>query len=396
MQTKTPFRIKLRVAGFLSFHILLVSAAICWGAVRFHSWEQQKQLPKLRLNPLQVAPLYDRPQIVSDEDLARVLYRLRPQFRGKSPQINYVDHALRFWGIEATFDDPKSLSGIEMRDILLDHRRFDQVWGTEAKPLLVQNQYGIRPRVQQGLATSSHEDHTLASLAEVGTPVDYPIVTSEGETTLAAMIQESLRSFSLNQLEYEWSTLVFALYLQDAHDWMTSEGQFVNFDLIADRIMRQQPTKGVCYGNHRLHALVMLLRVDDQTPILTKEGREKIIRYLKNITSMLVKTQSDEGFWDKNWDGHKLDLSSEKAFTPRARRILATGHAMEWWALAPQEVLPPEETLQKAGHWLVSSIQEMPESEIKNSYTFLSHAGRALALWRGKFPSQIDLSLQGK
>jgi hypothetical protein len=396
MQTITPFRTKLRVAGFLSFHILLVSAAICWGAVRFHTWEDQKQLPKLRLNPLQVAPLYDRPQIVSDEDLARVLYRLRPQFRGNSPQINYVDHALRFWGIEATFDDPKSLSGIEMRDILLDHRRFGQVWGAETKPLLVQNEFGIRPRVQQGLATSSHEDHTLASLAEVGTPVDYPVVTSKGETTLAAMIQETLRSFSLNQLEYEWSTLVFALYLQDPHDWMTSEGQFVNFDLIADRIMRQQPTKGVCYGNHRLHALVMLLRIDDQASVLTKEGREKIIRYLKNITHLLVKSQSDEGFWDKNWDGHELDLSSEKAFTPRARRILATGHAMEWWALAPQEVLPPAETLQKAGHWLVNSIQEMPESEIKNSYTFLSHAGRALALWRGKFPSQVDLSHQGK
>jgi len=396
MQTKTPFQKKLRVAGFLAFHILLVSAAVGWGAVRFHSWEEQKKLPQLRLNPLTVTPLYDQPKIVSDEDLARILYRLRPQFRGNSPQINYVDHALRFWGIEATFEDPQCISGVEMRDILLDHRRFGQVWGDKTKPLLVHNRYGIRPRVQEGLATSSHEDHTLATLAEVGTPVDYPVVTSKGETTLAAMIQQTLSSFSLNQLEYEWSTLVFALYLESPHDWMTSEGQFVNFDLIADRIMRQQPTKGVCYGNHRLHALVMLLRVDDQTPVLTKEGRKKVTQYLQNITRLLVETQSEEGFWDKNWDGSKLELSSEKSFTPRARRILATGHAMEWWALAPEEVLPPAETLQKAGHWLVSTIKEIPESEIKNSYTFLSHAGRALALWRGKFPFQVDLSQQGE
>ncbi|MDF1743587.1 MAG: hypothetical protein P1V19_07815, partial [Gimesia sp.] len=210
MQTKTPFRKKLSVACYLGFHILLVSAAIGWGAVRFHSWEEQKQLPQIRLNPLKVTPLYDRPSIVSDEDLAGVLYRLRPQFRGTTPRINHVDHALRFWGIEATFDDPKSLSGIEMRDILLDHRSFNQVWGEKSKPLLVQNQYGIKPRVQDGLASSSHEDHTLATLAEVGTPADYPVVTPNGETTLAAMIQETLSSFSLNQLEYEWSTLVFA------------------------------------------------------------------------------------------------------------------------------------------------------------------------------------------
>ncbi|QDV50358.1 hypothetical protein [Gimesia fumaroli] len=389
---KTPLRQKLRIAGFLSFHILLVGAVVGWGAVRYQEWKAEKKLPQLRLNPLKVVPRYDQPDVVSDQDLSEVLYRLRPQFRGKKPRINHVDHALRFWGIEATFNDPKCSSGIEMRDILLDHRQFLQVWGSETKPLLVQEQYGLRPRVQKGAATSSHEDHTLATLAEVGTPADYPVVTSQGETTLAALIQETLSSFSLNQLEYEWSALVFALFIDQPQDWITSEGQHVNFDVIADRIMRQQPTKGVCYGNHRLHALVMLLRVDEQTPILTKTGREKVIRYLQNITQLLVKNQSEEGFWDKNWDGKKLELPSEKIFTPRARRVLATGHAMEWWALAPEEVLPPEETLQKAGQWLVSTIKKMPDSEIKSSYTFLTHAGRALALWRGKFPYQVQLS----
>ncbi|QDT27275.1 hypothetical protein Enr10x_25910 [Gimesia panareensis] len=388
---RTSLQKKLRVAGFLCFHILIVGAAIGWAAVRYQEWEQARQLPTLRLNPLTVAPEYDRPEIVSDQDLSDVLSRLRPQFRGKQPRINHVDHALRFWGLEAEFDDPKSLSGIEMRDILLDHRRFGQVWGAKTKPLLVRNENGLRARVQEGLETSSHEDHTLATLAEVGTPADYPIVLAQGETTLAEMIQESLKSFSLNQVEYEWSALVFALFLDSPESWTTSEGQRIDFDAISERIMRQQPTKGVCYGNHRLHALVMILRVDEQTPILSKEGRQKVIDYLKGITDRLVKSQSAEGYWDKNWDGTELDLSTEQKFTPRARRALATGHAMEWWALAPPEVLPPDETLIKAGHWLVQTIQKMPESEIKSSFTFLSHAGRALALWRGKFPAQVEL-----
>lgn len=392
----TSLQKKLRVAGFLCFHILIVGAAIGWAAVRYQEWEQARQLPTLRLNPLTVAPEYDRPEIVSDQDLSDVLSRLRPQFRGKQPRINHVDHALRFWGLEAEFDDPKSLSGIEMRDILLDHRRFGQVWGTKTKPLLVRTENGLRARVQEGLETSSHEDHTLATLAEVGTPADYPIVLSKGETTLAEMIQESLKSFSLNQVEYEWSALVFALFLDSPESWTTSEGQRIDFDAISERIMRQQPTKGVCYGNHRLHALVMILRVDEQTPILSKEARQKVIDYLKGITDRLVKSQSAEGYWDKNWDGTELDLSTEQKFTPRARRALATGHAMEWWALAPGEVLPPDETLIKAGHWLVQTIQKMPESEIKTSFTFLSHAGRALALWRGKFPAQVDLVPQTK
>lgn len=386
---------KLKMAGFLCFHLLLVGVVITWGAIRFQSWEQQKQLPELRLNPLSVTPQYNRPEIVSDEDLVKVLNRLQPRFRGKSPQINHVDHALRFWGIEAEFDDPLSLSGIEMRDILLDHRRFGDVWGEKTDPLLVHNQYGVRPRVQEGLATSSHEDHTLATLAEVGTPADYPVVTSEGETSVSALIEETMRSFTLNQIEYEWSAVVFALYLNTARDWMTTEGQYINFDVISERIMRQPPVKGVCYGNHRLHALVILLRVDEQTPILTDSGRAKIVKYLQGITSLLVKNQSEEGYWDKNWDGQPLDQTSEQKFNPVASRVLATGHAMEWWSLAPPEVLPPDQTLEKAGQWLVKTIQEMPESEIKASYTFLSHAGRALALWRGKFPHQIELSGPG-
>ena len=137
---------KLKVAAFLCLHILIVGAVIGWAAVRYQDWERAKELPVLRLNPLTVKPEYDRPEIVSDADLGKVLSRLRPQFRGKQPRINYVDHALRFWGLETVFDDPKSLSGIEMRDILLDHRQFGQVWGDKTRPLLVRNQNGLRAR----------------------------------------------------------------------------------------------------------------------------------------------------------------------------------------------------------------------------------------------------------
>lgn len=396
IQEKPSLQKKLRAAGYFSVHLLLVGVAIGWGAIRYQDWEARKILPQIRLNPLKVEPEYNRPDIVSDQDLARVLYQLRPQFRGRQPRINHVDHALRFWGLEATFNDPKSISGIEMRDILLDHRQFNQVWGAETKPLLVKEEFGVRPLVQKGAASSSHEDHTLATLAEVGTPADYPVITAQGETTLASMIEETLRSFSLNQLEYEWSALVFALYLNQPQEWLTTEGQRVNFDVITERIMRQEPTKGVCYGNHRLHALVMILRVDEQKPILTKAGRKKVIQYLQHITSLLVKNQSEEGYWDKNWDGSQFITPTNKIFTPRARRVLATGHAMEWWALAPEEVLPPEETLRKAGHWLTETIQQMPDSEIKSSYTFLSHAGRALALWRGMFPYEVPLPAEPK
>jgi hypothetical protein len=62
---------------------------------------------------------------------------------------------------------------------------------------------------------------------------------------------------------------------------------------------------------------------------------------------------------------------------------------MEWWAMAPESVHPSPATIQKAGQWLVKTIKGLSESEVKRYYTFLSHAGRSLALWRGKLPAEV-------
>jgi hypothetical protein len=61
--------------------------------------------------------------------------------------------------------------------------------------------------------------------------------------------------------------------------------------------------------------------------------------------------------------------------------------------MAPRESHPPRDTLVRAGQWLVATIEEMSDDTIAANYTFLSHAGRALALWRGKQVADVDLEL---
>jgi hypothetical protein len=41
---------------------------------------------------------------------------------------------------------------------------------------------------------------------------------------------------------------------------------------------------------------------------------------------------------------------------------------------------------------MVAAVDRMTAEEIDRYYTYLSHAGRALALWRGRFPAAVDLS----
>lgn len=391
-------RFSKSVAGFLAVQVLIASAAC--GAIRSQLWDAggTSDFPAMRNRPLLIAPQYNYPWVVSDTDLLAVLHKLRPRLGRVKPKVNYVDHALRFWGTEAVFRDPECLCGQEMFSLLVDHRRFAEWWGAEEPPLLIREGDGVRVRTKDGNATSSHDDHTLAGLGEVGTPLDFPLHTPTGSSKMKAMLQRSLRVFSLNQVEYEWSALAYALYLQSPGTWRSSENQEITFDRIAERIMRQGLRQGVCYGNHRLHTLVVLLRADEQTPILSSQMRARIIAHLRRATALLMESQHPDGYWNGNWpDGApQQDDSAEIPRDTLNDRLLATGHALEWWALAPEEVHPPREVLIRAGTWLSRQILALPEEKVTKGYTFLTHCGRALALWRGHFPAHFIPAMEQK
>lgn len=377
---------------------VVLIAGLGYGVHRYHEYQRARQTPKPQREPLRIAPRYDRPEVVSDEQLVRVLSKLQPKFRGPKPKINYVDHALRFWGVEATFSADDALSGSELRELLLDHRAFSQAWGPKTKPFLVPDTRGddllLAFRTKAGQATASHTDHTLAGLAEVGTPLDFPVITPQGEVRLKAAFDQTLREFSLNQEEYEWSTLVFLHYLPHVRSWFSSEGQLITWDLLADRLMRQRLAQGVCFGQHRLHALVLLLRVDEERKLLSAPARERIVAHLQDVTQRLVRSQHADGYWGPAWPGDEWDgpaTPSTGPFGEQADRLLATGHVLEWWAFTPPECLPPDDVLVRAAQWLVRELDRLTPSQVQRFYPFLTHAGRALALWRNRPPHQVPL-----
>lgn len=380
--------------------VVIVVTGVGYAAHRYQQLTAPHMPPVPNNDPIQVGPLYDRPDVITDEQLVALLQRLKPRLRVPHPRINHIDHALRFWGVEATFDDPECLSGVEMRELLLDHRAFQQAWGPEERPFLIPDTTAdadmLSFRTMSGPASASHYDHTIAGLGEVGTPLDFPVITPDGERPLRAALDYSLRSFSLNQTEYEWSTLAYLLYMPDVPQWYTSEGQIVTWDRLARRIMRQRLAKGVCFGNHRLHTLVMMLRVDrEQYPLFSDAVREEVVAHLRDATDRLIRTQHEDGYWDGRWPGEEWDgpqpSDLEGPFGPTADRLLATGHALEWLALEPPELLPPDDVLQRAGQWVCETIATLSESQLNSYYPFLTHAGRALTLWRGKFPYQVPL-----
>lgn len=394
--SNTPPRLsRAQIALLAVGQLVLIAAVAAASTYRLQQIEAKQQLPPLREKPREVLPRYNSEIVISDDQLKRVMTKLRPKIHGRETSLGHLDHNLRCWSAEAKFGDPAFVSGQQMQAIVTDHREYAKLYGAEEPPLLVDvpEDGGVRVREFDGLRSSPHDDHTMATLIEIGTPLDFPLVTPNRQTTVKALVEQSLRDFTLDQPEYEWSAMTYALLL-NTKEWVTTEGREVNFDMLAQRIMRQQMPQGVCMGNHRLYALVLLLRVDEEESILSPEVRAEVIAYLQEQTKLLVQHQHADGFWNIDWPTSKPASStpSEAEGDRLGDRLIATGHALEWWALAPEEVLPPRPVLAAAGQWLVKTIDELSAEQVEDYASFLSHVGRALALWRGQFPHQVELN----
>ncbi|GAA4439335.1 hypothetical protein [Bremerella cremea] len=350
------------------------------------------KLPAFQNEPRNVVLKYDWPQVITDEQLTATITKLRPQLRQPRPKINYVDHALRCWGVSATFEDPNCLSGAEMLAMLTDQNAFQETWGGETAPLLLEGEFGPGFRTRDGNATSSHVDHTLGTLAEIGITLDAPIVLGKDSQnyTVRDLLEAAMLDFRINQQEYEWTTVAAASYSTGPTSWISQDGEQVTFDILARRLMRQHWNEGVCYGNHRLYSLAMLLQFDDQVGLFqNKETRGLIVAHLNEATTRLIRSQSAEGYWDQNWPDASIPAREAEFGDVTMRRTLATGHALEWWAIAPAEVLPPREVIVRAAQWLVVEVDQMEPKSVDENFTFLTHVCRALCLWRGKFPHEL-------
>ncbi|WP_437202551.1 hypothetical protein [Planctomicrobium sp. SH664] len=358
--------------------------------------EAFQPVPIPREEPLRIKPLYNRPDLVTDEDLAAVLRQVQPPFDRKQMKPNHVEHALRTWGAKATFQNPKIVSGQEMLEFLTDTAKYYQSWGTEVAPLLLEQPNGVAIRWEAELNASYHHDHWLACVTEAGAPLNTPVYgVSRRPATLYDVVQQSLRDFRLDERETEWSAMGFGFWICPTKSWIGSGGREYSFDLLADRLRRGQKQTGVCVGTHRVYSLMVLIRLDDEFDILSDEAREASMDYLRTVRDAITVSQFEDGHWPSNWpDG--ADAVADPIVEDDYKKVIATGHHLEWLSIAPPELHPPEEQIRKAMQWVIRTTKEKSHDEIKQNYTFFSHVGAALCNWRQQHPAEFWREWEGK
>ncbi|HND52278.1 MAG TPA: hypothetical protein PLV92_07770, partial [Pirellulaceae bacterium] len=114
----------------------LLAAGVAWSAVGAARSGAGQRMPRFASSPSSVRSLQAEPLVVSDEQLDAVVHKLRPRLKTPQPKVNYVDHALRFWGLTETAADDGCFSGEELRLLLTDDSRFVAAWGPRTRPLL--------------------------------------------------------------------------------------------------------------------------------------------------------------------------------------------------------------------------------------------------------------------
>lgn len=344
-----------------------------------------------RTEPLTVAPLFDRPdvpEIVSEEELAYVLKRIRPKFERRQMRPNLVEHALRTWGLEATFQDPAALSGADLAAFLTDHAQYAASWGEQEPALIEERPEGIEIRWGRVHSGSVHHDHWLASLTEAGVRLETPVYgPGRRGDTIASVLRESLANFRLDEREVEWTAMAFGLWLPPTNAWIGAGGRRFSFDLIAQRLMRGEGERGVCSGTHRVYSLVLLLRLDDEFPeVLSEAVRRDVQAHLERVRDAIAAAQFDDGHWPGNWSrgaAAKEHPREDKLST----QIIATGHHLEWQAIAPADLRLSDEQNRRAVDWLLATLRSQSDSEVLQNYTFYTHVGNAFALWRKTRPT---------
>lgn len=372
---------------------LLPIVLVIAGTLAYRATNRLDAKPDIQLSrnvPWDISPRYDDPRVVTDEQLADVLERLVP--RRDANNTNVWLHALRLWGPHAEFQSDASVPGAELKNFFLDDAVFRSMVGSDEPPLIQINGHDARPRPWQRWdghkdTSAAHTNDILATMGEIGTPLSQEIVARDGNTAVHQLLTTALENFHLNQLENEWSAISYARYVYPAQEWINRYGQQIRIADVVSQLIDNPLAEGVCSGTHRLEALAVLYRADEQAGALPDRIRRRMLKHMTDVSVVLLKTQHTNGYWSRDWNhspavekNHQNDL---------AGRILATGHHLEWLALAPPEAQPPREAIVRAGQWTVRALLEVDEETLARHYGPFSHAARALCLWRSKQPYEV-------
>src|SRR5262249_37615733 len=120
------------------------------------------------------------------------------------------------------------------------------------------------------------------------------------EGTLQLVLDDLMANFVLEG-EIYWDAVALALYVPPARAWKNKFGKEFTFDVLAEELLSRPVLDSACAGTHRLIALTILLRVDEEERILSSAVHDRVYSLLKEVAQTLTVNQRADGAWQANW-----------------------------------------------------------------------------------------------
>lgn len=258
-------------------------------------------------------------------------------------------------------------------------------------PLLVDTPHGAGYRTRFGRMADSpasptesmlegmtHVDKVLSVLGELAVSLDYRVVTNTNtEYPLAAILEDSLQRFHAER-ELEFTLIAYCDYLNQ-RSWKNLRGETHTIDDAIGILLDRGPSRGPCLGTHRVYAIAKFCMRRRRTPEFAgEETRRRAEEYLREISRCLVASQYSDGSWAAGWYRPMAPaepVTSENDVTRYKNKIRVTGHMLEWMAIVPPDLRPPDENLVRAAKYL--------EGRLRSDLAFLVQLGIAARHPRG-------------
>lgn len=351
-------------------------------------------LVPIRSQALSIAPAGGLRGFVDKAELRKILRLAEP--RWTVVKTNHLLHSLRLWGLDAAFklepfEDGVSVPSSKRMLAALTDSAIAEECGVIPYPFLFMTRFGPSAPVTKGGGVS-HPDQYIQGLGEAGARSDMAIRLPDGAlATLEGVIRESLANFNIEQ-EMEFTAVAYSRWLPPTRRWVDRHGYMHSFDEIADALMSRSLDGASCCGAHVPYALVNLLRANEQEAILDEATAERVESHLAQFSRRLEENQDPSGVWLGSWY-KSSEPSPENSRGLQA--LTATGHNLEWIALAAPRLRPRPDCVERAARALARLLPAHPFSTAVNTYPTFSHACRALALMEEVQPAALLASESG-
>jgi hypothetical protein len=337
-----------------------------------------------RDEPLRIEPTFAMPEAVGQEVIRRGLLRLDVERPRSAPEVL---HLLRLFTHPVALPNYSPARKAELLSLLFDHDKSRECF--RSQPALIDTREGVRARVvarrdaRWQRERQAHADQLLAVVAELGVPLSHPVTTAGGRRRVQHILDDALANFDPAQPEIEWSALAFVLYLPPGNRWADKYGTAHTLDELARALLSRPFEESLaCAGTHLLYTLVMMLRADERVPVLSRATRGLLRAHLARTATAVARAQAPDGSWDPAWF-EQLHAGARAKGLPEAplgRKVLVTGHQVEWLLYLPPEMLPPRDCFVRAARWLQVHLLGDGDNSIQENYCPYCHAGRVLHL----------------